>query len=183
MYNVRPFRTKDIALIDILTESINNPIRFMWLACDCWFNVASVKRVVIILDGWRFSDGSQVCMAELRSLGDSKIAVGYRKSFRHYNVEKLLALSLLFAVLSSFFLAIFLIKYRVEYIVLFPFLAILFSWYFYIGLKFNSVSKSPEKIFIEKKFIAYVCLIAVIFVCATFIDFPTLHILSESVSY
>jgi 4-hydroxybenzoate polyprenyltransferase len=49
-YNVRPFRTKELAYLDVLSESINNAIRLM----IGWFIVTPVylPPVTIVLGYW-----------------------------------------------------------------------------------------------------------------------------------
>ena len=44
--------------------------------------------------------------------------------------------------MTAFFLGIFLIKYRIEYLITFPFLSLLFVYYFSIGLGRNSITQT-----------------------------------------
>src|SRR3546814_5772514 len=57
----------------------------------------------------------------------------YRRSFSAYTAESLTVCCLLYAILSAFFIAIFLIKYRLEYIVALPFIGCLFALYFWLS--------------------------------------------------
>src|SRR3546814_8952601 len=57
----------------------------------------------------------------------------YRRSFSAYTAESLTVCCLLYAILSAFFIAIFLIKYRLEYIVALPFIGFLFALYFWLS--------------------------------------------------
>jgi decaprenyl-phosphate phosphoribosyltransferase len=39
LYNIKPIRTKELAYLDVISESINNPIRFVigWYAMSVFF--------------------------------------------------------------------------------------------------------------------------------------------------
>jgi decaprenyl-phosphate phosphoribosyltransferase len=91
--------------------------------------------------------------------------------------------SFFYSLSSSFFLGVFLIKYRIEYLISFPFFAGLFTWYFFLGMKFGSVAKDPEKLFQEKEFMLFlgflICLIAML----TLVDIPSMHFLMEQVNF
>ena len=59
-YNMKPIRTKDRAYLDVLTESVNNPIRLLL----GWFIVTSnvlppVSLTHCLLDGGRVFDGCE----------------------------------------------------------------------------------------------------------------------------
>lgn len=91
----------------------------------------------------------------------------YRKSFNYYNETRLLISIFFYAICSSFFLGIFLIKYRIELLISFPFIALLFAWYLKIGFETNSIVQTPEKLFRKNKFILYIvflfCLMTFLF--------------------
>ncbi|MBW1822456.1 MAG: prenyltransferase, partial [Deltaproteobacteria bacterium] len=105
--------------------------------------------------------------AEYRFIGDQEKAGLYRKSFNIYNENRLLISIFFYAICSSFFLGIFLIKYRIELIISFPFIALLFAWYLKIGFESNSIVQTPEKLYKKKKFILYIvflfCLLTFLF--------------------
>ena len=63
---------------------------------------------------------------------------------------------------TALFLGISLIKYKIEFIFLFPLVALLFSWYFSISMNADSVVQTPEKLFHEKKFMLYTALLVVL---------------------
>ena len=179
MYNVPPFRTKDIAYIDVATESINNPIRFLL----GWFLVtASILPPSSVLIAYWAGGGFLMALkryAEYRKIGDKKLAVQYRRSFRGYSESSLLGSVVFYASLSSFFLGIFLIKYRVEYLLIFPFISLLFTYYFILGLKPDSPVQYPERLYLENKLGLCVILVFTVFVLLTFFDLPIIHFLLE----
>ena len=183
LYNVKPFRTKDRIYLDVISESVNNPLRFLL----GWFSLTSgvLPPSSILLAYWA---GGAFLMAvkryaEYRFIDDRERAGRYRRSFRFYTERKLLLSSFFYALSSAFFLGIFLIKYRVEFLLSFPLFALLFVWYLRIGMKPFSAAQNPETLYREKKFICFVmvlcCSIALLFV----IDIPFLKVLTERVTY
>src|SRR5690606_10326341 len=111
VYNVPPVRTKDRPYVDVLSESINNPIRLVlgWAAVS----TIAMPPVSILISYWM---GGAFLMgikryAEYRMIHDQKVAAAYRKSFAKYTESSLLSSSVFYAINSSFFLAIFLFKY------------------------------------------------------------------------
>jgi len=167
MYNVKPFRTKEKAYLDVITESINNPIRFIlgWMIIITLpFPPSSI--LIAYWMGGAFLMATKR-FAEYRFIGDQEKAGLYRKSFNIYNENRLLISIFFYAICSSFFLGIFLIKYRIELIISFPFIALLFAWYLKIGFESNSIVQTPEKLYKKKKFILYIvflfCLLTFLF--------------------
>jgi len=179
VYNAEPLRTKDKAYLDVLSESVNNPIRFLL----GWFAVtgATLPPASALLAYWM---GGAFLMAikrysEYRGIGDPARAALYRRSFARYSEESLLLSGFFFALCSAFFTAIFLIKYRIEFLLLFPLLATLFTWYVAIGLKRDSAAQAPEKLHRE---IAFLCFAAFTFLVAAalfLVDLPFLRALME----
>jgi decaprenyl-phosphate phosphoribosyltransferase len=182
VYNVRPFRTKDRPYLDVLSESINNPLRLLL----GWFTVVSAgyppsSTILAYWMGGCFLMGVKR-YTEYRSIGDAKLAGSYRKSFQYYNEDSLLVSSFFYAISSSFFLAIFLIKYRVELVLIFPLLSAMFSWYLAIGLKMNSAAQAPERLFLERRFLTYVLFIGLVTALLFRVDIPMLHVLMEPIN-
>ncbi|MBO0356787.1 UbiA family prenyltransferase [Hymenobacter sp. BT186] len=187
MYNVRPFRTKERVYLDVLSESVNNPIRFAL----GWFIVApaltfsefdgiaffnSLPPSSIIVAYWM---GGAYLMAtkrfaEYRLIKDPELAGLYRRSFKFYTEHSLLISMFFYALTSAFFLGIFLVKNRIELLVSFPFFALLFAWYLRIGLLENSPVQGSEKLYTRKWFMLYVVLFCCLLVTLMFVDIPLL---------
>lgn len=178
IYNVKPLRTKDRVYLDVISESVNNPIRLMlgWtmiapvvfppssLLLGYWFGGAflmAAKRVS------EFRDISDVAGIETLRL--------YRRSFGFYTSENLLGSTFLYAMLSAFFLAIFFIRYRLEYMVACPFIAILFTQYFWLALQKNSVAQRPERLFRSRRLMVASLAVLLALTALTFIDLPFLN--------
>ena len=165
LYNVKPFRTKDRVYLDVLSESVNNPIR---LALG-WFVVTSfpLPPSSLTLGYWML--GAYLMgvkrYAELRSIGPETAGL-YRRSFRHYTEEKLLISVQFYACTASFFLGVFLIKHRIELLVTLPFIAAAFAWYLHIGMKQESAAATPERLYRETGFISYLVLNAYLLLLA-----------------
>lgn len=179
VYNVNPLRTKDRQYLDVLSESINNPIRFMigWAALD----PTVLPPSSILLAYWM---GGAYLMAvkryaEFRFIDDPARAGLYRRSFKFYSERTLLLSCIYYALMSAFFLGVFMIKYRIELLLSIPFLSLLFVWYFDIGARSDSAAQRPERLYREKNFMAYVACVGVICTLLLVIDMDWLTFLME----
>lgn len=175
IYNVPPLRLKDVALFDVLSESLNNPIRliFGWAMVD----PTTLPPVSILVAYWL---GGAFLMntkrlAEFRDVGGIASGYMYRRSFRHYSEPRLLFLSFLYAQISIACLVIFIVKYRIEYVLAVPLVAALFCIYFYIGLKPQSIAQAPEKLFTEPLLTISVIGVTIALVILTYLDLPFLQ--------
>jgi len=173
LYNVRPFRLKDRVYADVLVESINNPIRLLL----GWFMVteAVLPPSSLVLAYWM---GGAFLMgikrySELRYIGKREAAL-YRKSFERYTEDSLLISSFFYALCSAFFLGVFLVKHRVELLISFPFLALLFAWYLRLGMRPDSPAQHPEKLYREKEFFVFCLLLAALLIALLVWDVPAL---------
>ncbi len=180
LYNVRPFRLKEIAFVDVLSESINNAIRLLigWFAVTDKF----IPPVSIIFGYWM---GGAFLMAikryaEYRMIGDKNQASLYRKSFKYYTENSLLSSAIFYALLSVFFCGIFMVKYRIELLIAIPFLCGLFIVYFNLSYKTDSSVQKPEKLYKEKGLMIYMLAFIVIVVVLMFIEIPVLKELFQS---
>jgi decaprenyl-phosphate phosphoribosyltransferase len=174
MYNVRPFRTKDKAYLDVLSESVNNPIRFVlgWMLIGITVFPPSSVLIAYWMGGAFLMSTKR--FAEYRFIGNAETAALYRHSFKFYTEERLLIATVFYALCSSFFLAIFLIKHRIELLISFPFFALLFAWYLHIGFEKNSIVQTPEKLFKKRGFVIFVFLLFILLIVLLKIDIPSL---------
>ena len=172
LYNVKPIRTKDIPYLDVLSESINNMIRLLL----GWFIITSdYQPPISILIGYWFAGAFLMAtkrFAEYRMIGDPSVAGLYRKSFAHYTETSLLVSSFFYAMCATFFIGLFMIKYRMEYIIAMPFVFGLFCFYLYIAFKPDSAVQKPEKLYKEKSLLLYIAVLVVILALLTFVDLP-----------
>ena len=179
IYNVPPIRTKDKAYLDVISEAINNPLRLMigWAMID----PTTLPPSSIILTYWA---GGAFLMAakrlsEFREITAShgrELLERYRASFAGYSEISLTVSCFVYALVTSFFLAIFLIKYRVEYLLMVPVLIALFGHYLALSMGPASTAQSPEKLFKERTLIVLVGLLAATFLFATYVNIPALDL-------
>lgn len=181
-YNVQPLRTKDKAYLDVISESINNPLRLLigWAIID----PTSLPPSSVILAYWfggaflmaakRFSEYREIVASHGKEL-----LVRYRASFAGYTETSLNVSCFVYGLLSSFFLAVFLIKYRIEYLLLMPFIIALFGQYMALSMQTGSSAQAPEKLFRERGLILIVLGTAIVFTIATFVNIPLFTTLSE----
>jgi 4-hydroxybenzoate polyprenyltransferase len=182
VYNIPPVRTKSRVYLDVLSEAANSPIRltFGWTMIDGM----TLPPGSLLLAFWM---GGAYLMsikrfAEQRTAQHEKTNESlklYRESFRSYTAESLLLSSFLYAQLAAFFLAVFLIKYRIEYLLAFPFLAGLFTIYLWLGLRKRSPTQTPEKLIKNRALLATVSLAAIALLVLTFVDIPVLEKLTR----
>ncbi len=181
VYNVPPLRSKDRAFLDVISESINNPLRLLigWAMIDAWTLPPSSIVIAYWLGGAflmaakRFSEYREIVASH-----GIDLLVRYRKSFGGYTEATLFTSTFLYAMLSVGLFSVFLTKYRVEYILSLPFLCILFAVYMALSLAKGSVAQAPEKIFSSRLLMAATVVFAVSVIALTFVDLPVVEYLS-----
>lgn len=148
-YNFPPIRTKDVPYLDVLTESVNNPLRMLL----GWFAVSTVlvPPVSLLIAYWmigcyfmglkRFS--------ELSEIDDRTVAGAYRESFKRYTPESLLVSVVFYAAAAMLFLGAFIMRYRIELILGFPFIALTMAIYLKLSFGKDSAVQNPEKLYRE----------------------------------
>ncbi|MDB5886305.1 MAG: putative rane protein [Polaromonas sp.] len=182
VYNVKPIRSKDKAYLDVLSESINNPIRLMlgWAMID-QTTVAPVSLLLAYWMGGAFLMGAKR-LSEYREISAGpgvSVLHRYRRSFQHYTEERLTISCFAYALSATFLMGIFLIKYRIEYVLAFPFIIMLFAHYLRLSLRSGSVAQKPEKLFREKSLMGISSATVLALAVLSFVDVPVLHGLSE----
>ncbi len=180
LYNVKPFRTKDIPYLDVLSESINNMLRLLM----GWFVItsSSIPPSSILIGYWMTGAFLMATkrFAEYRMINDPETAGLYRRSFVYYTEKKLLTSALFYALVSNFCLGVFLIKYRIEYLICMPLVFLLFSYYTAMALDPDSAVQRPEKLYKEKKLMAILLSLLIALTVFTFIDVSFLHIFTSN---
>lgn len=180
VYNVEPLRSKDVPYLDIISESFNMVIRLF----IGWFVVTEnfLPPLSLVMGYWL--TGAYLMSvkrySEYRMIANKTRAGLYRKSFQYYTEENLMIQSLFYAIISVFFIGIFLIKYRIELIIDIPFICILYCYYFKLSFAKDSSTQNPEKLFHEKALIAYIFFICVLSLSLLFIRIPVLQIFQSS---
>jgi 4-hydroxybenzoate polyprenyltransferase len=177
VYNVPPLRTKDHPYLDVMSESINNPLRLLlgWAMVD----PSSLPPSSLILGYWfggAFLMGAKRLSEyrEIVAIHGKALLVRYRRSFQRYDEISLTVSCFVYALFSAMCLAIFFIKYRVEYILVLPAIALLFGTYLAMSLQPASTAQKPERLFSERGLMVMVALVVAIFAFCTVVNIPAL---------
>jgi 4-hydroxybenzoate polyprenyltransferase len=175
-YNVPPLRMKDVPYVDVVVEAVNNPIR---LALG-WFAVVEsrIPPVSLLLAYWALGAFLLVVkrLAELRFLTSrGSPAAAYRRSFAHYSEERLLAGAVFHLALCAFFAGVFVVRFKLELVLMLPAGAAFLAYYLRLGLRDESPAQSPETVF--RRPVLATCLVAclVLFLALGRTDLPVLY--------
>jgi decaprenyl-phosphate phosphoribosyltransferase len=175
VYNVRPMRSKELPYVDVLSESVNNPIRLVL----GWFVVTAttVPPVSLLIAYWMVGAFFMASkrFAEYRSIGDRIRAAAYRKSFRWYDDNRLLVSMFFYASAAAMFLGIFIIRYHLELILSVPLIAGFFAMYLRVALKQDSAAQAPERLFKEAGLMLYLVACVTVFVLLMFVRVNALY--------
>jgi decaprenyl-phosphate phosphoribosyltransferase len=175
VYNVRPLRTKDVVYLDVVTESINNPLRMLL----GWYMVATtlVPPTSLLVSYWMIGCYFMALkrFSEYREIGSAAAAAAYRRSFRQYTERRLLESVVFYAAFSMLMFGLFIARYRLELIVSFPLVALMMSTYFDLAFKPHSAVQNPEKLFREPRLMAELAVVVVVVVLMLHVDLPWLH--------
>jgi 4-hydroxybenzoate polyprenyltransferase len=174
-YNVPPLRTKEWPYLDVLSESINNPIR-LFLG---WFALVTdlVPPLSLAISYWMVGAFFMAMkrFAEYRHIGDPAVAASYRRSFAYYNEERLLVSLFFYATTCALFAGIFMVRYHIELILFAPFMAGVFAYYLHVGMRPDSPVQHPEKLYRQRGFFAYMILTTLVFILLMFTSIPPLY--------
>jgi 4-hydroxybenzoate polyprenyltransferase len=175
VYNCPPLRCKDQPYLDVLSEAINNPLRLL----AGWFMVGSsvFPSLSLVLSYWMVGCYFMAIKryAELQDIGDAASAAHYRRCFAHYNLDRLLVSIMFYGSAAMLFFGAFTVRYRLELILAYPFVAIVMAMYLKIGLKPHSAAQAPEKLHREPLLMISVILCAVVMTALLFVDIPQMH--------
>lgn len=173
-YNVKPIRTKDIPYLDVLSESVNNALRF----AIGWFCITAAfyPPLSFVMGYWMAGAFLMAAkrFAEYRMIGNPEQAKLYRKSFGGYTEIRLLLSAFFNGFLAVFFCGVFLIKYKIELLLTIPFICGLFCYYIRICYKPDSAAQKPEKLFREKWLMIYVVVLIIMFFALYYARIPGL---------
>lgn len=178
-YNVPPVRLKERPYLDVLSESVNDPVRILlgWHAV----RGPGVPPASLLLSYWMLGAFFMAIkrFAEIRYINDKAIAAAYRKSFAHYTPERLLTMTTFFAAACGLFGGIFIIQYRAELIIGVPFLAGFMAMYLHLAFRDNSPVQHPEGLYRQKGLLVFGLLTLFILIACLIIRIPQLERLLE----
>jgi len=175
LYNVRPVRLKDRIYMDVISESVNNPIR---LAIG-WHSIMPDKSVPAsaFLSFWGIGIFlmSLKRYSEMVMINNPELLGQYRKSFIKWTPEKLIVFTFLGGMIATSFIGVLLVRYRIEYILVLPSFIWIFVEYLKISIKLDPASFAPEKLMEKTKLQLLALLVLAAFLLFTFVDIPLLE--------
>jgi 4-hydroxybenzoate polyprenyltransferase len=155
IYNIRPVRAKDLPFIDVVSESINNPIRLFigWYALQINMMIPPVS---IIFFFWTLGGFLMTAkrVAEFRLLG--KQGEVYRPTFKYYTVKNLTVALFLYAGFSIGFFIYFAYIHKFVLLLSVPFYVGFVFWYSKLTYKKETVVMDPEHIYKYPWLVSYI---------------------------
>jgi decaprenyl-phosphate phosphoribosyltransferase len=175
IYNIPPVRSKDLPYVDVLSEAINNPLRLL----AGWYLTGSVliPPASLLVSYWMagcYFMGIKR-FAEFRDIRDHARSARYRKSFAYYNEQRLLVAIMFYASHAMLFFGAFIMRYREELILSFPFVALVMALYLSLAFRPDSAVQRPEGLYREPALMAAVLTCAAAMITFLFVDVPALH--------
>jgi 4-hydroxybenzoate polyprenyltransferase len=174
IYNVPPIRSKDLPYVDVMSEAINNPLRLL----AGWYIVSHVQfpPTSLLISYWMVGCYFMALkrFAEFRMIGDPERAAAYRKSFARYTEPRLLASVMFYASAAMLFFGIFLMRYRLELVLSFPFVALFMAVYFLLSFKTDSAVAAPENLWKQPILVITIVACCLFMGLLLFVDFPVL---------
>ena len=175
LYDFPPIRTKDIPYLDVLSESINNPLRMLL----GWYAVTSavVPPLSLLIAYWMIGCYFMALKrySELVGIGDRTIAGAYRASFKRYTLESLLVSVVFYASAAMLFWGAFIIRYRIELILGFPLIAFTMALYRKLAFKAGRPIQNPEKLYREPLLMASVVVTTLAICLLLYLRIPQLE--------
>ena len=175
LYNIPPIRSKDLPYVDVLSESVNNPLRMLagWYIAA----TASVAPASLLLSYWMIGCYfmGMKRYAEYRDIADPARAAAYRKSFAFYTEERLLVSIMFYGSTAMLFLGAFIMRYRLELILAFPLLSLVMAIYLALAFKKDSAVQRPEGLYKEPALMAAVFACTIVMGLLLVINVPALH--------
>ncbi|MFC1680291.1 UbiA family prenyltransferase [Pseudomonadota bacterium] len=175
LYNVPPIRLKRIPYLDVLSESMNNPLRLLL----GWYTVNTLypPTLSLVLAYWMIGAFFMAVKryAEYRRIGDPQRAALYRESFAYYDEYRLLLSIVYYVAAFALFFGIFMVRYRLELILSVPLIAGFISLYLKIGFLHDSPTQYPEHLYKHTSFVLYVGLCVAVILMLLFVDVPLIQ--------
>ena len=179
VYNIRPLRSKDVPYVDVLTEAINNPLRMV----AGWYLITAtiVPPATMLLGYWMVGCYFMAIKryAEVRQLSDANSLAAYRRSLAYFTPERMLIAIMFYAAAAMLFFGAFIIRYRLELVLSFPFVAIVMASYLELGFRADSAAQNPERLYHESRLMLAVIVCTVVMGALMYVDLPVLHALID----
>jgi decaprenyl-phosphate phosphoribosyltransferase len=175
LYNVPPFRLKDVVFVDVLIESVNNPIRLL----AGWYLAVThgpPPPLSLILAYWMIGCYFMALkrFGEYRAINDRVLAATYRRPFAHYTADLLLVTAMGYGSAAMLFFGAFAMRYRVEVLLAFPLIALVMAIYLKIALRDDSPIQNPEGLYRERALVAACAACCIALILLVSVDLPWL---------
>jgi len=170
IYNIKPLRTKDIPFLDAISESSNNPIRFL----IGWYSFSAAKNFPppsLLLSWWAFGNFLLVGkrFSELRYLKEK--AGAYRASLKKYSRLSLLLDISISALLSFSGYLIFAFEFELEFFFyLSPLVLLYFYFIFQKIIQEKDLIEEPERLLKNWKFALYTLFLIFCFLISSLLE-------------
>jgi len=170
MYNIKPIRTKDIPFLDSISESANNPIRFLigWFAFSAPHLFPPLS---LLMAWWIFGNFLMISkrLSEFRLLKDK--AENYRSSLSKYTMKTLtfgIVLSIIFFFVGYF---LFAFAYKLQSFFYYsPLVFFYFCLIFWKTLKEKEAMEEPETLLKHSLIALYTFFLTFLFCLSYFVD-------------
>jgi decaprenyl-phosphate phosphoribosyltransferase len=175
LYNIPPVRLKDRPYLDVLSESVNNPLRLL----AGWYivSLAPPPPASLLVSYWMV--GCYLMgikrYAEYCEIGDKAVSVAYRRSFATYSEARLLVSITFYGSLAMLTFGAFIARYRLELILAYPLVALVMALYLNLSFKPNSSAQAPEKLYREPALMISVASCALLMCVLWFVRIPALN--------
>ncbi|MHC4580039.1 MAG: UbiA prenyltransferase family protein, partial [Planctomycetota bacterium] len=180
VYNVKPLRSKDVPYLDVLSESVNNPLRFLL----GWYAFGSVlwPPVSLLCAYWMIGAFFMAAkrFAEIRHINDARVSASYRKSFAHYTPELLLVCILVYASAFAFFCGVFITRYKLELVLAIPIYSLFMGAYLRVAFRKHSPVQNPERLYKHKKLVLFCVIMFLVTILCLSVRVPFLHKIFET---
>jgi len=113
-------------------------------------------------------------VSEFRDIGDSSRAAAYRRSFAYYTDISLMVSVMFYAVTAMLFFGAFIIRYRIELALSFPFVALVMAVYLQLSYDGESAVQNPEKLHRSGKLMSAVVVCCAVMLLLLWIDIPVM---------
>ncbi len=155
LYNLRPVRAKDVAFLDVIVESLNNPIRL----CIGWYVFDFATRfppLSLIICFWAFGAYlmSAKRYAELEKITKAQ-AENYRPVYLVYTNRALMAMMHVYAGITLVTFTWIAIRHKISFLFFLPFAVAFFIWFYKLAIQKDSFVSNPEKIYVNKPFLLF----------------------------
>jgi 4-hydroxybenzoate polyprenyltransferase len=173
VYNIRPVRTKDVPFLDSISESANNPIRFLlgWFAALPAAAAPLRPPLSLLLSWWAFGNFLMVAkrFSEFRFLKDK--AGSYRRSHAAYSRASLGLGLLLSAAAFAASYVYFALRFKLWFfLAVLPFILLFFGLLYRKMLSERDLMEEPEYLLKSAPVALSTLLLVLLFVLAFVLD-------------